>query len=363
MAASLQRRILERLDEDPRRPALACVDAHGRFTWRTREQMVARAARAGALLGELGARRGDVVLIVAVEPEAAATATLAAWLAGAVPLLAAPPLVHGLARARTGALRELARRAGARIALVPAALQLAPPPTCIELEHARLLAAADGACAADVERVRALEPPALAALQATSGTTRAPRIALWQQPRVLAAVDGMARGMGLERDDVYLNWTPLYHDMGLVNNLLTCVLHGIPLALLSPLDVVRSPALWMRALADTGATQTWSPNFGYALAAQRCADAELDGLSLAHVRGFWNAASACTSRRSSASTRASSAAACAGTRARRTSAASRRSAARRSRIRAARSSPSASTSTRCAQAASRARPMHRRGTR
>jgi acyl-CoA synthetase (AMP-forming)/AMP-acid ligase II len=35
---------------------------------------------------------------------------------------------------------------------------------------------------------------------------------------------------------------------------------------------------------------TWSPNFGFALAAQRIADRQLDGVRLEHVHSFWNAA-------------------------------------------------------------------------
>jgi acyl-CoA synthetase (AMP-forming)/AMP-acid ligase II len=37
------------------------------------------------------------------------------------------------------------------------------------------------------------------------------------------------------------------------------------------------------------ATQTWSPNFGYAIAAQRVRDQDIEGVRLDHVRGFWNA--------------------------------------------------------------------------
>ena len=86
-------------------------------------------------------------------------------------------------------------------------------------------------------------------LASASGRTRA----------ITAALDGMARAMRLGESDVCLNWTPLYHDMGLANNFLLCLTRGIPLALLSPTDFVRKPALWLRGLSDTGSTVTWSP--------------------------------------------------------------------------------------------------------
>jgi acyl-CoA synthetase (AMP-forming)/AMP-acid ligase II len=96
--------------------------------------------------------------------------------------------------------------------------------------------------------------------------------------------------MALGEEDICLNWTPLYHDMGLVNNFFLCLATGMPLALLGPQDFVRQPALWLRGLSDTRATTTWSPNFGFALAAERIEDEELDGVRLGRVRALWNAA-------------------------------------------------------------------------
>ena len=99
-----------------------------------------------------------------------------------------------------------------------------------------------------------------------------------------------AEAMKVSDDDVCMNWTPLYHDMGLVNNFLFCLAHRIPLVMLSPQHFVRTPALWLRALSDSGATQTWAPNFGFAITAQRVRDDEIEGVRLDKVRAFWNAA-------------------------------------------------------------------------
>jgi acyl-CoA synthetase (AMP-forming)/AMP-acid ligase II len=107
---------------------------------------------------------------------------------------------------------------------------------------------------------------------------------------VLAALDGMARAMALATEDVCFNWTPLYHDMGLVNNFLLCLTAGLPLAMMAPQDFVRQPSSWLRGLERAGATLTWSPNFGFALAAQRAEESELSGVRLDRVRAFWNAA-------------------------------------------------------------------------
>jgi acyl-CoA synthetase (AMP-forming)/AMP-acid ligase II len=130
----------------------------------------------------------------------------------------------------------------------------------------------------------------VAAMQLTSGTTGFPRICVWKQRSVIAAFDGMATAMDVGRDDLFVNWTPLYHDMGLMNNFLMCLTRAIPLVLLSPFDIVRDPSIWMHAISDTRATTSWSPNFGYAIAAQRFDEKRLENVRLDHVRGFWNAA-------------------------------------------------------------------------
>jgi acyl-CoA synthetase (AMP-forming)/AMP-acid ligase II len=130
----------------------------------------------------------------------------------------------------------------------------------------------------------------LAALQLTSGTTGMPRVCSWRQASVIEALDGMVSAMTLAADDIFLNWTPLYHDMGLVNNFFLCMVKRYPVVMLNPNDFVKKPSLWMRGLQDTQATQTWSPNFGFALSVQRVRDSELHGIDLSHVRGFWSAA-------------------------------------------------------------------------
>ena len=297
MSDSLQRRIRERLEAEPEQRALAIVDAHGVGRWWTRRELHERCARVATKLIESKLAPGGVVVIVSIDPTECATSVLAALLCGAVPLLAAPPTIQGVNSSLTSILDEVIRRSRASLVILPRAmaaradaLAAAFPSACIEPGFERLLAESGSIDKDFAVPARAERHGSVAILQQTSGTTRFPRIAVLEHARVLAAVDGMARGMKLASDDVYLNWTPLYHDMGLVNNFLTCLVHGIPLALLSALDVVRRPALWMRALDDLGATQTWSPNFGYALAAQRCSDEELEGLDLSRVRGCWNAA-------------------------------------------------------------------------
>ena len=57
-----------------------------------------------------------------------------------------------------------------------------------------------------------------------------------------------------------------------------------------PSDFVRRPARWLLGLAETEATLTWSPNFGFALAARKVRLDDVRDVDLSRVRAFWNAA-------------------------------------------------------------------------
>ena len=67
-------------------------------------------------------------------------------------------------------------------------------------------------------------------------------------------------------NDVLVSWLPLYHDMGLIGVLATCMIKGINLVLAAPQDFLSNPANWMRWLSDYKGTITAGPNFSYVLA-------------------------------------------------------------------------------------------------
>lgn len=289
---TLQSRLARRLEREPTRPTLTFVDRRGRFQWKTFAEVYEEALRSGVALVENGLRPGDVCILVLHSDPFCATALMATLLVGGVPLLVAPPVLRGLHSNLADVLRHVVRQTEARIVIagveaeeIIAELRATEPKT-------RLLVGADALVAGDAERAVPVLPggESVAALQLTSGTTGFPRICEWSQRGVLAALEGMAQAMQIRSDDICVNWTPLYHDMGLVNNFLFCLVQGTPLAMLVTFDFLKRPALWLRALSSTRATMTWSPNFGFALTSERVRDEELEGVRLDRVRAFWNAA-------------------------------------------------------------------------
>lgn len=122
-------------------------------------------------------------------------------------------------------------------------------------------------------------------IQYSSGSTSAPKGVIGLQRSVCANLTAIARdGMGLEPGDRATSWLPLYHDMGLIGFVLTPMTAQVAVDFLATSDFVRRPLLWLRIMTDHKTTITYSPSFGYDLAAKRSARAEPGAIDLSAIR-------------------------------------------------------------------------------
>lgn len=279
------------LEHRANRPAVGFADIRGEIAWLTTNEFHRESAGKAAWLRGIGFDPGDVAVLVTGDPRFAATTVCGVLQAGAVPLLVAPPAIQGVNSNLEAIVKCVVGRTRARLVLLPSEMESAASAIVERYPNTAAVLGGHGSDAQEPEDVSIVVPDAdsTAALQLTSGTTGFPRVCVWRHPQVLAAVEGMASAMRLGEEDVHANWTPLYHDMGLVNNFLLCLIRGIPLVLINPLDFIRRPVVWLEVIHEARATMTWAPNFGYAVAAQRIREQETEGIRLDHVRGFWNA--------------------------------------------------------------------------
>ena len=266
---SIQARIRARIAVQGGDEVLAFVSDDGRLERWTWEALDAEARRRAALLRDNGLGRGDVCVLVLPSDADCALTLLGVLALGAVPLLIAPAAIQGSGGHLAEVVARVTRNTEARLVI--------EEPLC-------------GDSAQELGEWHEPAADAVAMLQLTSGTTGFPRVCVWSQCGVLAALEAMRRAMRLDARDRCVNWTPLYHDMGLVNNFLLCLCSGVPLVQMTPQDFIKRPALWLRTLSDTGATVTWSPNFGFAVCVAAVRDADLEGVRLDGVRAFYNAA-------------------------------------------------------------------------
>jgi fatty-acyl-CoA synthase len=110
----------------------------------------------------------------------------------------------------------------------------------------------------------------VAYIQYSSGSTSAPKGVLISQRAIIANAKGMhIDGLKLRPDDRAFSWLPLYHDMGLVGFCLAPMLAQTSVDYLATTAFARRPALWLKLMAENRSTISFSPTFGYELAARR----------------------------------------------------------------------------------------------
>src|SRR6202011_2146658 len=244
---------------------------------RVREHALSIAAD---LMGR-GARKGDRGALVLPTPPECVACFFAVLCAGAIPVPLYPPV-------RLGRLDEYHRRTAAMLQAVDAALVVTDERirrflgVAVQISAPRLgCVTASGLVGADAVEINvAAEDVAL--IQFSSGTTRDPkRVALTHENLLfnLAAVASYFAEEGTPHP-VGVTWLPLYHDMGLIGNLLSAFYVPVRLVLLPPELFVAQPAAWLRAISRHRGTHSAAPNFAFSLCLKRIGDDELNGVDL-----------------------------------------------------------------------------------
>ena len=84
----------------------------------------------------------------------------------------------------------------------------------------------------------------------------------------------------------------MFHDMGLVGNVLQPLYLGARCVLMSPLSFLQRPARWLRAISEFGATTSGGPNFAFDLCARKIDLNELEGIDLSRWTVAFNGSEA-----------------------------------------------------------------------
>ncbi|QKW09063.1 AMP-binding protein [Streptomyces sp. NA04227] len=130
----------------------------------------------------------------------------------------------------------------------------------------------------------------LAFLQYTSGSTGIPKGVMLSHANLLHNCTMMAHGMGHTERPVYVSWLPLFHDMGLIGNLLQALYWGTELVYMPPEAFLQEPIRWLKAISDYGGTFSTAPNFAYELCVRRTRPEDRAGLDLSSWKVALNAA-------------------------------------------------------------------------
>ncbi len=129
----------------------------------------------------------------------------------------------------------------------------------------------------------------IAFLQYTSGSVGTPKGVMVSHAGVLANLEMIRVVVGLARP-TYVSWLPLYHDMGLIANVLQSLYIGGLCVLLSPAAFIKRPLTWLRAMHDYRGNVSGAPNFAFDLCVSRYRPEDMTGIDLSCWEFAFNAA-------------------------------------------------------------------------
>jgi acyl-CoA synthetase (AMP-forming)/AMP-acid ligase II/acyl carrier protein len=103
----------------------------------------------------------------------------------------------------------------------------------------------------------------IAFLQYTSGSTGQPKGVMVSHANLLHNQLLIERAFGAERSSNIVGWLPLYHDMGLIGNVLQTLYVGASCTLMSPVAFQQRPMRWLECISRFGGTISGGPNFAF----------------------------------------------------------------------------------------------------
>jgi amino acid adenylation domain-containing protein len=121
-------------------------------------------------------------------------------------------------------------------------------------------------------------PENIAYLQFTSGSTGEPKGVRVTHRNIVANNILSRDAFGTSPRSIGVGWLPMFHDMGLIGNLLHPLQVGFPATLLSPSAFLRRPRFWLETISKVRATISGAPNSAYQYCVERYAST--DGLDL-----------------------------------------------------------------------------------
>ena len=133
-----------------------------------------------------------------------------------------------------------------------------------------------------------LPPDHLAFLQHTSGSTGRPKGVMISHENLIENIQDFSKHFGLSEDSVSVSWLPLFHDMGLIAHVILPVIMGCHTVLMDPLEFIKRPCRWLKAISQYKGTFSGAPNFAYDLCVSRISAEEQSTLDLSSWETAYN---------------------------------------------------------------------------
>jgi len=256
--------ILHRAAQTCGRRGLIFVDEdERRFTWAEIEQ---QAQRIAAGLQDLGGKPGERLAIVCQGLRPLVTTFFGAVLAGLHPSILPTPISRRRLKGYLGHIGSIVQVAQPRFVVVDEEVEEVGEPLLIEagLEGKARVVRQDHLLASNARFApHSPDPDDIGVIQFTSGSTSSPRGVVLPHRCIAANVRAIVEHLEVEPHDVGGGWLPMYHDMGLIGNLLGATARSIDLVLTTPFNFLRRPRRWLDVMERHNVSITAGPNVSY----------------------------------------------------------------------------------------------------
>ena len=128
----------------------------------------------------------------------------------------------------------------------------------------------------------------VAFLQYTSGSTGEPKGVIINHSNIIANSKLIQKSFNHSLKSKGVGWLPIYHDMGLIGNIIQPFFVGFECILMPPSAFIQKPVRWLRAISDYKATTSGGPNFAYDLCRNQIKSEDLKGLDLSSLKVAFN---------------------------------------------------------------------------
>ena len=232
-------------------------------------------------LAEQGLNRNETVAIILPSSEDFFFSFFGVMLAGGVPVPIYPPTRPDRIEDYVRRQIVILRNAGVRFIIgfdrIKAVLQIISVnlPSLIEVTNVNSLLRSRARLGAG-----SVKPAGISVLQYTSGSTGDSKGVPLTHSNILGNIRAIGSAVEVQPDDAIVSWLPLYSDLGLIGTWLLSFYYAIPITILSPLDFLRRPELWLQAIHDSRGTLSAGPNYAYELCARRIPSWTLEGIDL-----------------------------------------------------------------------------------
>ncbi len=252
------------------------ADKPGETRALTFSQLYLQAADLGFRLASRTCPGDRVALIFPSSPE-----FVVAFFACLMSGLVAVPMMMPRRNSRNGASAAIITDCSPRLVLSLTALDVFPQDFRDLLENEKIghmpIALVDNPTENLLTERGPMDP---AFLQYTSGSTSTPKGVMVSHANLLDNLQMIRDRLGNHAGSSHVGWIPLYHDLGLIMNLLQPIYLGANCVLIAPSSFMHRPLNWLKAIHEHRAEVALAPNFAFDLCADRFQPHQMEGIDL-----------------------------------------------------------------------------------